>query len=405
MPANRPPKPPKPPEHPGTPEPPDPRDHPDPREPRDSKATPESQAAPGSPGSAGSVPSPGERTGLPADADNEHDSHEGENPEPVRGADISKILEAWSYNPDQINARRIIADDGDERIQVRLDLGILQMHITGRPDGTRPMGFESLLEYFEAKLDEAREGGGKDPRSPRRPETQRPEKLDPEKLDPENSARETGESPPDEPDDEAPADSEALGHGVGDTEHHPDAESGSGIDDAKEETVRLSSDDCQSLREEAVQYYHRYVAMMALGDYYAVIRDTTRNLRVLDLCRDHAEDESDRQFLEQFRPYILMVRARALASQAITDNEPKAALHAIDEALEALKSHFEMEDEPNAFDMSGEVQMLRSMRDSLVPKLPISPMAELRARLAKAIETENYELAAILRDEMKQMKE
>jgi len=318
----------------------------------------------------------------------------------VRGADISKILEAWSYNPDQINARRIIADDGDERIQVRLDLGILQMHITGRPDGTRPMGFESLLEYFEAKLDDAREGGGKDPRPPRRPETQRPEKQGPE-----NPTRETGESPSDEPDDDGTADSEAVGHGVGDTEHHPDAEPISGSDDAKEGTARLSSDDCQSLREEAVQYYHRYVAMMALGDYYAVIRDTTRNLRVLDLCRDHAEDESDREFLEQFRPYILMVRARALASQAITDNEPKAALHAIDEALEALKSHFEMEDEPNAFDMSGEVQMLRSMRDSLVPKLPISPMAELRARLAKAIETENYELAAILRDEMKQMKE
>jgi len=144
---------------------------------------------------------------------------------------------------------------------------------------------------------------------------------------------------------------------------------------------------------------------MALEDFYGVIRDTTRNLRVLDLCRDHAAEDSDQEFLEQFRPYILMVRARALASQAINNSEPKAALHAIDEALDALKQHFDMADEPNAFDMSGEVQMLRSMRDSLVPKLPISPMAELKARLAKAIEQENYELAAILRDELKQMKE
>jgi UvrB/uvrC motif len=154
-----------------------------------------------------------------------------------------------------------------------------------------------------------------------------------------------------------------------------------------------------------VQYYHRYVAMMALEDYRAVIRDTTRNMRVLDLCREYAEHEQDREFLEQFRPYIVMVRARALASLAIADNEPKAALHAIDEALEALRSHFDGAEEPNAFDMSGEVQMLRSMRDTLVPKLPVSQMAELRARLAKAIEQENYELAAILRDELKQIKE
>ena len=47
--------------------------------------------------------------------------------------------------------------------------------------------------------------------------------------------------------------------------------------------------------------------------------------------------------------------------------------------------------------------MLRGMRESLVPKLPVSQHAELRTRLAKALESENYELAAILRDELKMM--
>jgi hypothetical protein len=150
-------------------------------------------------------------------------------------------------------------------------------------------------------------------------------------------------------------------------------------------------------------YYHRYMALLALEEYEGVIRDTTRNLRVLDLCRDYAQTEQDRQALEQFRPYITMMRARAMASQAIKDNEPKAALHAIDEGLEALKQYFAEQGEDELFEQSGEVQMLKGMREALVPKLPVSQKTELRARLAKAIEQENYELAAILRDELRMM--
>jgi hypothetical protein len=311
-------------------------------------------------------------------------------PPPVKGADISSILGAWTYNPSQINARRILTDAGEECIQVRLDLGILQMHASGRPDGTRPMGFESLLEYYENLLDESQDGpdgarGGRrsdEIRGSRDPGAEQPPRP---AKGPEST--ETPEIPGDEDVPNPSDDAEAAP-----TEERPGE-------------FKLSGDDCQALREEAAQFYHRYVAMMALEDFYAVVRDTTRNLRVLDLCRQYAENDADREYLDQFRPYILMFRARALASQAILNKEPKAALHAIDEALDALKQHFDLTEEPTAFDMSGEVQMLRSMRDSLVPKLPISPMAELRARLSKAIETENYELAAILRDELKHMKD
>ena len=46
---------------------------------------------------------------------------------------------------------------------------------------------------------------------------------------------------------------------------------------------------------------------------------------------------------------------------------------------------------------------LRGMRDALVPKLPASQRAELEERLRGAIDAENYELAAILRDELRMM--
>lgn len=247
--------------------------------------------------------------------------------------DLTRLLNEWPYEPGKLNVRLITAEDGEPRIQVRLDLGVLQMFVDGRPDGQRPYGYDSLLEYHEARLDEAEQTADGHPR------------------------------------------------------------------------FSLTEDECEELRAEAVQYYHRYMALLVLEDYERVIRDTTRNLRVLDLCAQHAETEADRAALEQFRPYITMMRARAMASQALKDNEPKAALHAIDDGLEALRQYFSESGQPDLFEQSGEVQMLKGMREALVPKLPVSQKSELRARLAKAIEQENYELAAILRDELRMLKD
>jgi hypothetical protein len=64
--------------------------------------------------------------------------------------DISSIIAGWDFTPDEIQVRTIVADDGTERIQMRVDLGLLQMVLSGRPDGERPHGFESLLDYHES---------------------------------------------------------------------------------------------------------------------------------------------------------------------------------------------------------------------------------------------------------------
>ena len=61
--------------------------------------------------------------------------------------DISHILATWEYKPDEMNVRRITGADGKDKIQMRLDLGLLQMAVDGRPDGHRPYGFESYLDY------------------------------------------------------------------------------------------------------------------------------------------------------------------------------------------------------------------------------------------------------------------
>lgn len=75
--------------------------------------------------------------------------------------DISDILAGWPHKPGQVTARRVSGDDGADKIQLRLDLGILQMEARGRPDGRRPKGCESLLAYYRQELEkfQAERGG------------------------------------------------------------------------------------------------------------------------------------------------------------------------------------------------------------------------------------------------------
>ncbi|MGP0068536.1 MAG: UvrB/UvrC motif-containing protein [Isosphaeraceae bacterium] len=65
--------------------------------------------------------------------------------------DIRPILAGWDYEPEQIQVRIISGDDGSEKLQMRIDLGLIQMEVDGRPDGEQPEGFESLLELYEAR--------------------------------------------------------------------------------------------------------------------------------------------------------------------------------------------------------------------------------------------------------------
>lgn len=249
-----------------------------------------------------------------------------------RSDDIADVLARWPYQSGQPNVRQFVGDDGEVRLQIRLDLGILQMFADGRPDGERPHGHESLLEYYEAAMEDS-------------------------------------------------------------------------ADQPEAERLKLSAEECSQLRDEALQYYHRYMAMLVLEEFDAVLRDTTRNLRVFDLCREHAETDEDRAALEQYRPYVLMVRTRALASQAIKDGETKAALFSVDQGLEQIRRVYADQGDAAAFERSQEVQMLRQMRESLAPKLPRTRREELKEELDAAVEAEDYERAARIRDELKKLKD
>ncbi|HEY2159205.1 MAG TPA: hypothetical protein VGH33_26495, partial [Isosphaeraceae bacterium] len=64
--------------------------------------------------------------------------------------DITPILDGWDYDTDELQVRIIQGLDGADKIQMRVDLGLIQMELAGRPDGVRPFGFDSLLDYHKA---------------------------------------------------------------------------------------------------------------------------------------------------------------------------------------------------------------------------------------------------------------
>jgi hypothetical protein len=247
--------------------------------------------------------------------------------------DITPVLRGWDYEPGTINVRKVSGIDGSPKLQMRQDLGLLQMEMTGRPDGRRPHGYESLLEYFETQLAEHRR-------------------------------------------------------------RHKGSEDG----------FHLSRNQCQSLRDEAMMYYWRYLSLFVLEDFSGVVRDTARNLRVLDLCGRFAIDEQDQLVLEQYRPYIIMMNTRAQASIESGEKRYADALRTIDAGLVSIKEFFDRFAQDENYSEANEVRVLKRLAREIRKKLPVNPLERLERKLEKAVRDERYEEAARLRDRISEIK-
>lgn len=71
--------------------------------------------------------------------------------------DIDPILKEWECKPGLVQARIVEARDGRQVVQMRVDMGVLQMEIDGRPDGSRPEGAATYLEHLRAEARRADE--------------------------------------------------------------------------------------------------------------------------------------------------------------------------------------------------------------------------------------------------------
>ncbi|MBX6316601.1 MAG: UvrB/UvrC motif-containing protein [Isosphaeraceae bacterium] len=79
--------------------------------------------------------------------------------------DIDEALQGWPYEsgPGEVVAREIRARDGRTVLQIRVELGILQLEVEGRPDRVRPHGFATYLDYLRYRAADRGLSGGKSP--------------------------------------------------------------------------------------------------------------------------------------------------------------------------------------------------------------------------------------------------
>jgi hypothetical protein len=263
--------------------------------------------------------------------------------------DISPILGNWSYRPDEITVRIVDGEQGRRKIQLRLDLGILQMEFDGRPDGRRIHDCDS---WFDFHLGRQKEHDRANP-------------------------------------DSAP--------------------------------YLLEPEDCQELLREGVQYYHRYLSFWHLGLYELCARDTERNLRLFAFVREHARDDRVRLEFDQWRPYVTMMHARAVATPLVELEQWEAAVNVLDAGIRGIERFLADYNQMEKASQVGELAFLQRWRQEILEKnppralagpeastepavaAPPDPLKQAREELARAIQEERYEDAAHLRDNLRRL--
>ncbi len=73
--------------------------------------------------------------------------------------DIDFVLREWEFKAGVVQARLVEAHDARQVIQMRVDLGVLQLEADGRPDGTRPHGHATYYEYLQEQVRIAQKAG------------------------------------------------------------------------------------------------------------------------------------------------------------------------------------------------------------------------------------------------------
>lgn len=238
--------------------------------------------------------------------------------------DIGPLLAGWPYE-EESSVRRIRGKDGRDKLQVRLPLGLEQYEIDDRPDGLRPEGFLSYLDYYERVAE--REG--------------------------------------------------------------PD--------------WRLSSEDFERLEEEGLLFYFRYLLFFRIGEYDLCARDTTRNLWLADFVAHRAASPEVSQAIEQYRPYLLRMRAVSLAVKQAKQGDLDMARGIIDSAIDEIAVLPEIDTQIFRLEKARSLIALRDLNQQLCRGEPHELVERLKEELAEAVSKEDYESAARLRDEIRRL--
>ncbi|MEI8062725.1 MAG: UvrB/UvrC motif-containing protein [Verrucomicrobiota bacterium] len=172
----------------------------------------------------------------------------------------------------------------------------------------------------------------------------------------------------------------------------------------EEDEFRLNHKECVELFEEGVMFYFRYLHLFQLKEWTLTVRDTTRNLRVFDFVHKYAQRKEDRQHLEQWRPYILRMHTIARAMVEAEEHAHDRALRILRDGIEQIEALSEVDNQTFNTERDRAVQALRETITQIEKSRPLSEIEQLEKQLRTAIESQSFERAAQLRDQIRDLR-
>jgi hypothetical protein len=169
----------------------------------------------------------------------------------------------------------------------------------------------------------------------------------------------------------------------------------------REDAYELSAEECADLFSEGVLYYYRYLHLFQLQDWQRTVRDTKRNLKLFDFVHTHALREDDQLHLEQWRPYLLRMHAVAGAMWELENGKHQKARDIVALALTQLEGLEDLDEPTFKFERQRSIEALRELAAQIEKTQPLTEYELLERQLRQAVEAEEFEKAAQLRDRLR----
>ena len=170
-----------------------------------------------------------------------------------------------------------------------------------------------------------------------------------------------------------------------------------------DEGFQVTREQFRTLQNEGIIYYYRYLILFQIGDFERTVRDTEHNLQICELVEKYAESDEDKNEILQYRPYILRMFAIAKAMISLHRQLKAAAKEILESAIDEIENMAPIDTPAFQFERIRSLKYLRSTLKQVLEQ-KMSPLDQLKKQLDSAVEEENYELAAELRDKIRTLK-
>ena len=174
-------------------------------------------------------------------------------------------------------------------------------------------------------------------------------------------------------------------------------------DSDSDEGFFIQYEDFLKLQNEGILFYYRYLILFQIGDFRRTVRDTEHNLKLCEIIEKYVEDVSVKKEILQYKPYILRINAIARAMISLKKELKIVAAKIIESAIEIIQKMPEIDTTAFQFE---KIRSLHSLKATLkqIKKRKTSEVDRLELELERAVESEDYERAAELRDKIEELK-